>query len=402
MRILSSYVTGQVVRPMLAIVLVALAALLAERMLRVVDLVIGWRGSLFVMFEILGYLIPHYIGLALPASFFIAILIAISRLARDGELDAMNAAGLSTARITKPLIWVALVLAVINAFTLSHLQPYSRYAYRAALFTLSNVSFQALLKARTFVTLEGTTYFTDTLSADHLSVGGLLLFSERPDGASLALTAKQGQLIRHGIGEPIDLKLEDGVQQFVPAADPESTAPESSTVRFKNFTSDLKGYEPKPDRPRGEDERELTIPELWANLGTKTKVGSIDPWEIAAEFHGRIARILSTFALPLVAVPLAIGRRRSQRSYGMLVGVALLLAYNQIIGFGESIADNNKASPYLSIWGPFVAFFALGIFLTWRRSTRVPGGSERSWIDELGARLTSWINRREAPARPAA
>lgn len=402
MRILSSYVTGQVVRPMLAILLVALAALLAERMLRVVDLVVGWRGSLVVMFEILSYLIPHYIGLALPASFFIAILIAISRLARDGELDAMNATGLSVARITQPLIGVALVLAVVNAATLSHLQPYSRYAYRAALFTLSNVSFQALLKARTFVTLEGTTYFVDSLSSDHLSVGGLMLFSERPDGASLALTASKGQLVRHGIGQPIDLQLEDGVQQFVPAAEPQSTAPESSTVRFKNFTSDLKGYEPKAYRPRGEDERELTIPELWDNLDAKQKVGDIDPWEIRAEFHGRVARILSTLALPLVAVPLAIGRRRSQRSYGMLVGVALLLAYNQILGFGESLADNNRASPYLVIWGPFAAFCLLGLYLTWRRSTRVPGGGERLWLDDLVSRARALLTRRSAATGPAA
>ena len=61
---------AQIARPMVTAILVALIALLAERTLRVIDLVVGWRGSLFVVFEMLGYLIPHYMGLALPVAFF--------------------------------------------------------------------------------------------------------------------------------------------------------------------------------------------------------------------------------------------------------------------------------------------------------------------------------------------
>ena len=62
MSIYSRYLLAQIARPMITTILVALIALLAERTLRVIDLVVGWRGSLFVVFEMLGYLIPHYMG----------------------------------------------------------------------------------------------------------------------------------------------------------------------------------------------------------------------------------------------------------------------------------------------------------------------------------------------------
>ena len=59
MRILDAYILGRVVRPTLAIILVTLLVLMAERALRVVDVVVGWRGSIMAVFELLSYLVPH-------------------------------------------------------------------------------------------------------------------------------------------------------------------------------------------------------------------------------------------------------------------------------------------------------------------------------------------------------
>src|SRR3954467_8719266 len=115
MSIYSRYLLAQIARPMITTILVALIALLAERTLRVIDLVIGWRGSLLVIFEMLGYLIPHYMGLALPAALFIAILLTVGRLSRDGELDAMLASGAGFVALLRPLLLSGLVITCLNA-----------------------------------------------------------------------------------------------------------------------------------------------------------------------------------------------------------------------------------------------------------------------------------------------
>ncbi|MCS7267331.1 MAG: LptF/LptG family permease [Geminicoccaceae bacterium] len=390
---LDRYVLGQVARPMAAIVVIALLVLLAERTLRVLDIVLGWRGSLLVLFEMLSYLVPHYMGIALPASFFIAILLVFSRMSRDGELDGIYAAGFGPYRILVPLFAIGALLAVLNGLVLSHLQPWSRYAYRAALFALSNVSFLTLLRERTFLTLAGTTYRVETLSPERDRFTELLLFSRLPGGETLVITARRGRILPARDGQPIMLDLEDGVQQFVPAERAGAErAPPPATVRFRNFRTDVRGGEPKPFRPRGADERELTLPELAHALRYPPR--GIEPFEIAAELHGRLARIGSTLLLPLVALPLAIARRRAKRSYGIVVGIALLVGYNQLLQFGESLADNGKISPWLGLWVPFSLFFLLGAALVAWKTRRVPRESAASRFDLWVERLEQALLRR--------
>jgi lipopolysaccharide export system permease protein len=85
MRLLTTidrYILGEVLRPMLAAILITLLALLAERALRVIDLVLGWRGSLTIVFEMMSYLIPHFMVVALPAALFLGIMLGVARMSR--------------------------------------------------------------------------------------------------------------------------------------------------------------------------------------------------------------------------------------------------------------------------------------------------------------------------------
>lgn len=382
MSLFSRYIAAQLLRPMIAIVLSALFALLAERMLRVVDIVIGWRGSLLVIFEMMSYLIPHYIGLALPAALFISILMTFGRLSRDGEFDAMLGSGAGFWRLLRPLMAISLVLMLVNIFVQGYLQPYSRYAYRAAVYALTNVSFQALLQEDEFVTLQDTTYTVDTLSPDHNSFTGVFLASTRPDGSLLLITSEKGQVVPASLSKPVTLDLQNGLQQQLSKSflDAAPNASGGTVLRFRNFSSDLRGNQTQLE-PRGIDEREYTLPEL---LTRAPPPGSdIDPWEIRAEFNIRLVRIASTLILPLIATPLAIGRRRAQRSYGFLAGIVLLLLFNQVTEFGKSLADNNKVGVAAGLWVPFALFVVLGLYLTWRKASRVPTGGGATWLDRL-------------------
>jgi lipopolysaccharide export system permease protein len=392
LKLLGRYIAGQLMRPMLGILIVALFALLAERTLQIVDVVIGWRGSLLVIFEMLGYLVPHYIGFALPAALFIAILLTLGRLSRDGELDAMLASGAAFQTLLRPLFLVSLVLAALNFAVQSHLQPYSRYAYRAAIAALSNVSFQALLRERQFATLGATTYSVESIAPDRDSFGGLLLVTQQEDGGLLTVTAQRGRVLPATDEAPLRLELENGVQHFRPAeADGSGEGTPATTLRFRRFISDLEGENPEAFRPRGEDEREFTIPELWVSEGDPQR--RIDPEEIAAELHVRLVRVAATVILPLVAVPLAIARRRTRRSYGFIIGVSLLLVFNQITQLGKTLADDGEISVWLGLWLPFAIFVAIGISLSLAKAMRVPGGTGTTRFEEALERLGDGIRR---------
>lgn len=393
MSIYSRYLLTQIARPMLTTILVALIALLAERTLRVIDLVVGWRGSLFVVFEMLGYLVPHYMGLALPVSFFLGILLTFNRLGREGELAAMYASGFGMWQLLRPIFVASIGLAVVAALLVSLLQPYARYAYRAATYALTNASFTTLLQNGLFTTLGDTTYMVEQISDDKTAMKKVFLFRGKPGSDSATITSMTGRAERSDPMSPIVLKLQNGVQQLVPANAGDGSG--EVVIRFREFETTFAN--PDDDfRPRGEDEREMTLPELWAARGNPPP--QVDPWEIESELDGRLVRIAIMPVLPLLAIPLAIGRVRGQRSYGLVAGLAVLIAFYQIIQVGESLADNNKLPSWLALWVPFVVFAVLSALLFVRAATRVPDPRLGLWLDAQMDRIGQLLPRRRARA----
>lgn len=394
MSVLTRYVLAQTAKPMAATLLVALLVLMAERMLRVVDLVIGWRGSLLVIFEMLGYLMPHYMGLALPASFFIGILMTVNRLSRDGEIDAMMAAGTGLPQLVRPLVAASAVLVILNIILVGYLQPYSRYAYRAAVQAVTNASFLTLLRPNVFTTVERTTAMVEGMSTEKTDFDRVFLFTTAENGDEVAITAEHGTMRDGGPAQPLRIDLQNGVQQALPQPRPgsDTKAPQAVTLRFGTFETVMGDRRVQEMEPRGQDERELTLPELVET--SHHPVPHIDPPEIEAELHGRLVRTLSIPLLPFLGVPLALGRRRSHRSYGLITGLAALIAYNQVIRYGESVVDDGRTTALVGLWIPYLFFALASFWLYYRRAHTVPSQTGGTRLDAAIDRLLALLPAR--------
>ena len=110
-------------------------------------------------------------------------------------------------------------------------------------------------------------------------------------------------------------------------------------------------------------------------------------------------RILTLPLLPLMAIPLAIDRVRGQRSYGLVVGLAMLIAFHQLLQLGEALADNNK----IPIWAGLVAAVRrcsppISAWMFVRAATRVPDPRLGIWLDRQFDRLGRLLPRRRAAA----
>ena len=114
-------------------------------------------------------------------------------------------------------------------------------------------------------------------------------------------------------------------------------------------------------RPRGIDERELTLTELIARRASPPEKST--PAAMRAELHRRLVSILTVPVLPFLAIPFALGRRRGQRGYRFGVALVLLVAYNEIIEQGALAVRASGASPWLTVWLPFAFLVA---FSAWR------------------------------------
>ena len=93
---------------------IGLLVLLAERMVRLLDTTLGKKNSFGVVFEMLAYLVPHYLGLAFPAALFLGLLFGFNKMSKDSEIDAFLASGVGLHRLAQPVAILSLILAACS------------------------------------------------------------------------------------------------------------------------------------------------------------------------------------------------------------------------------------------------------------------------------------------------
>ena len=365
MKTLDRYILSETLRPFAVTLLLALLILLVERLLRLLDLALGTEGPLRVLVQMLTYLVPHYIGLALPIGFFLGVLLGFRRLHRDSEMDALLGAGVSLQRLLQPTLAVALFVVAVSAVTLGYLQPHSRYAYQSMVHAAGTAAIQALLKPGTFASINGKTFLAEEISEDRRHFRQVFLYSETEDGTWTAITAETGFLAPGAGGQPPTVVLQDGIllrgnAETGIASEPDRLD-ERGALRFDSLRTGIGDESVAGFRLRGGHEREMTLTELWRLQGAPTQdVGAAD---IVAEFHSRMVRVLSVLALPFLAVPLALstGNRSRGNLLGVAIGVVVLISYHEALNFGKNLVESEEIGAFAGLWLPFLLFLAVSV-----------------------------------------
>lgn len=363
----SAYVVRQVVRPLLAALAIGLLVLLSERLVRLLDITLGKKNSFTIVFEMLGYLVPHYLGLALPAAFFLGLLFGFNRLSKASEVDAFMASGIGLHQLTRPILVLAVFFTVVAIVIFGYVQPHARYAYRALVHTVTSVEIFYLAEEGVFMQAGSRTFILDKLSRRDNRFERIFLFEDKGAAGSETVSASSGALIEvEGEQRPV-LRLQQVHQLQVkgwPSPDTSQALPQSRVAEFKSVDTPLGKVRSVLFRLRGNDEREMTLDELIARRNDPPKGATLE--DMRAELHRRIVSILTILVLPMLAIPFALGRRRGQRAYRFAVALVLLIAYNEIIEQGALAVRVQNASPYLALWLPFAALVAFSAFRYYR------------------------------------
>ena len=389
-RIADRYVLRQVAKPLLTAMTIGLLVLLAERMVRLLDTTLGKKNSFGVVFEMLAYLAPHYLGLALPAALFLGLLFGFNRMSRDNEIDAFLASGVGFHRLAQPVAILAVILAACSVVIVGWLQPHSRYAYRAVLFDVQNVDVFYLAEEGVFMQAGTRTFILDRLNRSEGAFDHIFLFDNKGEKGIETVTAQRGRLLDAADTLLPVLRLESGHRLKIdrmPTLDPNVPIPSVTTGDFATADTPLGKLSNKVFRPRGQDERELTLPELIAQQGTPPSGSTPD--QMRAELHKRFVTMLSLPLLPFLALPFALGRRRNQRTYRFGIALVILIAFHEVIEQGAISTRAHGNSPWLTMWLPFgiVATFAAWRF--WQTCFSISSDGLDSVID----RIAQTVNR---------
>lgn len=381
MRTIDRYILGRIIWKTAAILAVGLVLLLIERLLRLLDLFSGPDDVLSHLGRMLMSLIPHYVGLVLPAAFFFAVLFTFSRLRKDQELSALQASGTSLPRLSLSVGILAMGMACVSVIVLGYLQPHARYTYRSIKHNLTQASLSLAIREGAFLQLDDLTFFAESSldEGSRIRLARIFVLNSENGIDQRLTTARKGVLIPSDeTGEQV-LQLDDGLR-----LDFESDG-EISIVNFGEARWPLARSLDSEYGARGSDPRELTLAEL-------ITVSAMPPYlteaRISAELNSRLVTIASTLALGALAVAMGAGGARRGRDLSAFIGLVLLIGYNEALEFGESLVKREQAPAWLVIWIPF-AFLASATVLAFRNAAFRPPTGRPDLIERVAGRLVS-------------
>jgi len=386
------YIFRLVLMPMIAVFLIAASLLVLDKMLRLFEFVGDEGGPVSVVFRMLANLLPEYASLAIPLGLMLGILFAFRKLATTSELDVMRAVGLSYSRLLRVPYMITLVLAAVNFAIVGYVQPQARYFYEQLQFELRSGALGASIKVGEFTTLKDKMALRIERSEEdgHRLIGIFARFNS-PRGQVLTISAQEGRFLAlKDSPDTIILRLTNG--QII--QDQPNKNPRVLSFSRHDLPIDLPAIE--KFRQRGGKEREYILPEL-LRIGWSDNASEAARNQTRASFNYRMVEVVMMLLLPLLAVALAIPPKRSTSPLGVFVSIVMVVAYHKVNEYGQAVSALGKVSPWLALWGPFVLFSVLIVWMYWRVAY-VPGGQAIGALERLstvaGKRIRALFARR--------
>jgi lipopolysaccharide export system permease protein len=387
MNALDRYQARLVALPLLANLVIAAMLLVLDRIRILLDFVATEGGPVSVVWKMLANLLPEYLGLGIPIGLLLGVLFAFRRLATSSELDVMRAVGISYGRLLRVPYMFAVLLALLNFAIVGFLQPYARFHYERLRFELRTGALGASIKVGEFAHFgDKMTIRIEKSSDEGRKLTGIFVEAKNKNGSAYAVNAERGQFLATDNPDEIVFRLTNGTLI--------NTAPNLPTPRVLTFTShSLPISLPKYEnfRKRGGADLERTLPEL-ARVGHDPTVPAVQRDASRAEFHFRMVEVVSMFLLPLLGLSLGVPPKRSTSVLGIFLSIVMVVTYHKVNQYMASIAALGLLNPVIALWGPFLVFAGLVIWMYYTLAY-VPGGQPIGALERVFAKLGKALRR---------
>ena len=294
----------------------------------------------------------------LPLSFYFAVMLGMGRLYSDSEIYAMRSGGISERRLMRPVMILALVLAVMTGYLSVSARPWAyqrSYEIRAQARAASEVD---RIRAARFYHFNGSkrTVFIEHIADDGRNVNGVFVRTRKGDDLQV-ITSVNGRL---------DYNAHPGYHRL---------------TLFDAYM--YKRVENAPDMFA-----ELGSFSLWLPVGEvepvgyKTKAsttlelsGATDPLD-KAEFQWRLSTPLSALLLALLAIPLSRSRPRKGRYARILIALVIYAVYLNVMDMSRTWVEQGTAK---SIWWVPASMLIVvaAMYVPWGRIYRVRRSARR-------------------------
>ena len=393
-RLIERYILWAILPYLLLSLLLLAAILFAQQATRITELLVSTRVPVTLVLDVLAALLPNVLIFAVPMATLAGIVIGFSRLGSDSELVAMRSAGIGTFKMVWPVLLLGLFLTAGTLYLNLEIAPKATRVWKLATLRAALYKLDSPVEPRSFTTdIPGFVIYVRDGDKEQGRWGRVFLFSQKKDGATQLVTARNGRL--DTAAERSELVLSDAVITTLPSA---SGTREAAyvTERLEQLRVVLEtGRKALLERLRQE---QVEAEEMdWSTLGgyAASQAGTRRR-ELFTLWHKRLTFGLTPLIFSLLGAAVGLRVRKGGRGIGIVLSLLLMIAYYLIALGGEGMARAGTLSPLFGVWLATVVTVVCSLmlllrnprrFLTWKRSKAVDGSDNEISIAYYGAQL---------------
>lgn len=308
-----------------------------------------------IIFEYYLNFIPYYGNLFSSLFIFIAVIFFTGRMARDTEITALLAGGMSFRRLLRPYMTVAAFLSLLSFTLNSYIIPKSnsiRFDFHDKYIKKKKIEYAERIQMQV---APNEFVFFSSFSAT--SQTGYEFSQEKFRGKDLASRVTAHHLTYDTL---YNWRLYDyTITRFGKVQDTVQSGSELDTIiRVK----------PSDFLVTAGDVETLTTPQLHKLIRIQHERGApIILYSI--ELHKRYAAIMTAFILTIIGVTLSSRKRRGGMGFSIAIGLGLSFGYILFMTVTASFAVSGTMSPFMASWLPNIVYALIGIVL-YRKAPR--------------------------------
>ncbi len=332
--IVDRYILSEVAKALLAILITLMLIVASMLFLRTLEEVNLGALNADLVLRFLGLQMVRDTATLLPPSFFIAALGALSRLARDSELVALNACGIGPRRLSRALVLLALSVALVTGWFALVLQPWAAAG-------IAEIRLQQKDQATQIAGVQAGRFYTEEGGKVVVYVGAI---AKGKGLERIFVLDRQGDKTRIVVSDSgrhrVDDRTGDHLVTLIDGHRFDGNAGEGNYLiaRFREYQLRVAGQGPEPLVTK-----KSTTPSL-------VLLESADPMA-RAELEHRIAAPLAIFTLLLIAVPLVAISPRQKTSGRLFLAFLAYFTFFNLQQLAETWLGNGTTPGWLtSFW----------------------------------------------------
>ena len=340
------YLVTETVKSQFAVFMLLMAIFITQKFIRVLAEASNGDIPAGLVLGFLALSTPVLASLILPLSLFLGIMLAHGRLYVDSEMSVMRACGISEWYVTRVMLVVALVMALLTSALTMWLAPLAveneyrleeKAGAQSGLTTLIPGRFQQTANQQAVI-------FVHDIDIGDSPLRKIFLAQRSQDADTQEIRvvyAQNGGVIAEPNGAE-KLILKDGLQY-------EGTLGQRDYRRIEFAEYQIQIAEQEVEQQR----RKLTAYPTY-KLFEEQNINAL------AELHWRIAIPLSLPFLVLIAVPLSAANPRQGRFGKMFPALMLYLGYFLMLMAGRKALEEGHIPPQLGLWWVHAILLIIG------------------------------------------